>query len=744
MGRILRSVVLAGLAALFPALTSAAVVINEILPNPVGTDTGAERIEIYNTGPNAVDMTGWAIDDAATIDSAPVRARIPEDLVASGCSNSAIIGPGEFRVLMMQGGAAVLNNTGDVVYLVSNRVVPATVVHVVTYPGVPAEGVVWAALPNGSTNFDWRTASLCASNGNTGDIVAPATIADLVAATGAKPGEIRLTWTAPGDDGVTGTASGYDIKLNHSVITLANFAASADLERFISEPLPAAGGAPETLYVFGLNPDSTYYFAIQSQDEVPNTSGISNSPGIAPTPGTLLSPNLGFNTYFGNLHSHTSYSDGVQTPTDAFNFARFTAPTPLDYLAVSDHNHVSAGMQLPDYALDISEAGLANADGDFVALNGQEWGLAVNGHVNIIESPVLFGWDAGNYDVFVPEGDYASLYAAVLAHPPTSSPVILEWCHPGASDFGNFLFNADAKAAVHLMAVVNGPSTSVKTDESDIGNTGYDATFQNALRKGFRVSPTADQDNHNATWGAATQSRTAVLTSSKTKSNILNALAARRCYATQDHNVVVNFSAEGHAMGEVFTRPEGIRIAVQVSDPDVGQNVSEIELFRGITGTSQATRVAFNLNSNTLQWRDTQSFASGTEAHYYVKVRMASNANVWTGPVYVTYDPSFALGVGDGPKSKNGLALAASPNPARGPVTAEFTLAKDEAQASLGLYDLNGRLVRRIMDGARSAGVQRVVWDGRSTDGSRPKAGVYFLRLQTSLGSASQKVLVLQ
>ena len=58
------------LAALVASLTRAAsaqVVINEILPNPVGTDTGTERIEVYNAGPNPVDLTGWAIDDAATI-----------------------------------------------------------------------------------------------------------------------------------------------------------------------------------------------------------------------------------------------------------------------------------------------------------------------------------------------------------------------------------------------------------------------------------------------------------------------------------------------------------------------------------------------------------------------------------------------------------------------------------------------------------------------------------------------------
>ena len=90
--------------------------INEILPNPAGSDTGTERVEIYNAGAGAVDMTGWAIDDAVTIGQVAVRARIPEDLDPT-CSTSAVIGPGQFRVVMMQGGAQVLNNTGDDVYL---------------------------------------------------------------------------------------------------------------------------------------------------------------------------------------------------------------------------------------------------------------------------------------------------------------------------------------------------------------------------------------------------------------------------------------------------------------------------------------------------------------------------------------------------------------------------------------------------------------------------------------------------
>ena len=63
---------------------SAALFINEVFPNPVGIETGLdEKVEIYNSGPFAVDMTGWGIDDAVTISSAAVRARIPEDFDAT-------------------------------------------------------------------------------------------------------------------------------------------------------------------------------------------------------------------------------------------------------------------------------------------------------------------------------------------------------------------------------------------------------------------------------------------------------------------------------------------------------------------------------------------------------------------------------------------------------------------------------------------------------------------------------------
>jgi len=746
--RALRAVLpLAALLLATPLPALAQLRINEIFPNPVGAETGPEEwVEIYNAGPNAVDMTGWAIDDLVTFTQVAVRARIPEDLDPA-CSTNPVIGPGEFRVVRMLAGSAVLNNGGDTVYLVSDRLLNATVVDVVVYPAA-AEGVSWGCIPNGTTSFAFRSPTTpCASNGGpAGDFTAPGTVNDLLAAPGAFPGEVRLTWTAPGDDGAAGTASAYLIKVSHDPLTAGNFDAAADLDRWINEPLPKAGASAETLFVFGLDPDSTWHFALKAQDEVPNTSAMSNETSTAPLAGTPLNPNLGYLHYYGNLHSHTSYSDGVQTPAQAYAFARNSAPTPLDFMAVTEHNHSGAGMSVASYPLLQAEAAAANDEGNFVALFGQEWGIiSTGGHANVFEAPVLFGWEPGNYDQFVAEGDYTGLYTAFRANPPAGGlPTVIEWCHPSSGDFNSYALTTDSRATVSLMAMGSGPAFSTSTTESDAPSvTGNEILFQDALRKGHRVSPTIDQDNHNATWGAATQGRTAVLASGLTKSQILGALGSRRAYATTDHNTQVQFSAEEHAMGEAWTAGQGVRIAIHVVDPDPGAGVAQIDLLRGITGVSNAVVVATSLGNDSFAWRERQVFPAGTEAHYYARIRMNDNAQVWTGPVYVKYDPSAVTAV-DGRGSGAGLSLVAGPNPTFGRVRASFSVPRATDDAELSIYDAGGRRVMTLIDGPLAAGEQRVEWTGSDEAGRPAPAGIFFLRLRVGAESAVRKVLLVR
>ncbi len=84
---------------------------------------------------------------------------------------------------------------------------------------------------------------------------------------------VRLTWTTPGDDSLSGTASQFDLRFSTSAITAANFASAT---RWNGTPTPTASGTTQSTTVTGLSPNTTYWFAIKTADEVPNWSGLSN------------------------------------------------------------------------------------------------------------------------------------------------------------------------------------------------------------------------------------------------------------------------------------------------------------------------------------------------------------------------------------------------------------------------------------------------------------------------------------
>jgi hypothetical protein len=84
---------------------------------------------------------------------------------------------------------------------------------------------------------------------------------------------VSLSWTAPGDDSLSGNASQYDLRYSTSAITSTTFASAT---RFMPTPTPATSGTRQSVIVTGLLPNTTYYFAIKTGDEVPNWSGISN------------------------------------------------------------------------------------------------------------------------------------------------------------------------------------------------------------------------------------------------------------------------------------------------------------------------------------------------------------------------------------------------------------------------------------------------------------------------------------
>lgn len=66
------------------------------------------------------------------------------------------------------------------------------------------------------------------------------------------------------------------------------------------------------------------------------------------------------------------------------------------------------------------------------------------------------------------------------------------------------------------------------------------------------------------------------------------------------------------------------------------------------------------------------------------------------------------------------------------------------ASVAVVVYDLSGREIKRLVDGAQSAGAHRVQWDGRDAVGNRVAAGTYFYRLQTGAFSTARKLMLLE
>lgn len=157
-------------------------------------------------------------------------------------------------------------------------------------PGAVISGYGLSGLASGSTRYfavrytDGDGLRGCISNAagaTVADVTAPAAIADLgVLATTATTATLR--WTAPGDNGTTGTATSYRVRyrIGSPISTEGEWAAATVVS---GPPSPAAAGSVEGMTVSGLTSDRTYYFAVRAVDDGGNQGGLSNSPfGITP------------------------------------------------------------------------------------------------------------------------------------------------------------------------------------------------------------------------------------------------------------------------------------------------------------------------------------------------------------------------------------------------------------------------------------------------------------------------------
>lgn len=135
-------------------------------------------------------------------------------------------------------------------------------------PSVDAGGNPNPVTPDGGGGADGGGN---VDSGGPKDTTAPLAVSDLAAFTESHTA-ITVKWTAPSDP-PGGNVSSYEVRRSKANIANdAEFAAATA----VTVPGPKAAGAPESFTVLGLDPDTTYYFAIRAKDAAGNVGPISN------------------------------------------------------------------------------------------------------------------------------------------------------------------------------------------------------------------------------------------------------------------------------------------------------------------------------------------------------------------------------------------------------------------------------------------------------------------------------------
>jgi hypothetical protein len=110
---------------------------------------------------------------------------------------------------------------------------------------------------------------------------------------------------------------------------------------------------------------------------------------------------------------------------------------------------------------------------------------------------------------------------------------------------------------------------------------------------------------------------------------------------------------------------------------------------------------------------------------------------------FAVMEPGSPTGIGDEPGAGELRLHPSSPNPFRADTRIAYDIV-EPAPVRLLVFDLSGRVVRRVLDSAeQGAGSYSATWDGRDEDGSRVVPGLYFFCLETLGQSRTQKVLLI-
>ncbi|MFP3154783.1 InlB B-repeat-containing protein [Lachnospiraceae bacterium ZAX-1] len=364
---------------------------------------------------------------------------------------------------------------------------------------------------------------------------------------------------------------------------------------------------------------------------------------------TLKPAGGGEQAYFGQIHAHTTMSDGAGTVQEAFAWARDQAH--LDFFAVTDHSNsfdiAPAGDNATVYNLgaynagnakwlESKEAALEANRSDYVSIYGYEMTWSGGpGHINTFNTQGFVSRNNTTLNSKTNDAGMKAYYALLKATPESIS----QFNHPGTT-FGNFTnfayYDAAIDKQITLIEVGNGEGT--------IGSGGYFPSYEQytmALDKGWHVAPTNNQDNHKKGWGTSNTCRTVIWTNDMTEGGLYTALKDMRVYASEVPDLSITYKMNGEPLGEILQDvPATANFTAQIENGTASNTIKSVSLITN--GGVEIGKQTFNAKNVDYSF----TLDNPTAGYYYLRVvdmvgaseRIAVTAPVWMGK-------SAALGV---------------------------------------------------------------------------------------------------
>ena len=409
-----------------------------------------------------------------------------------------------------------------------------------------------------------------------------------------------------------------------------------------------------------------------------------------------------YQPYFGQLHSHTQYSDGSGTLDSALSYIRSLPDSAnVQFVAFTDHSNYFDSKNDPNVEAALYDTSLVkdsdanhswktykntiaqfNEDnaGSMVAIGGFEMTWSGGpGHINTFNTPGIVSRNNSTLNNKTDDAGMKAYYALLSQEEGKNS--ISQFNHPGTT-FGNFkdfnYWDPVIDSRMYMVEVGNG--------EGQIGAGGYYPSYEQyimALDKGWHLAPTNNQDNHQGKWGNANDARDVILTDNFTEEGIYDAIRALRMYATEDKNLELGYTVNGLMMGSrIETVPGKLDIEVSVYDPDRTDSIAKVEV---VVNSGKVAHV----------WDDPAEFKSGTlsvtlapeYSYYFIRVTQKDGDLAVTSPVWV--GESLKLGISNmvcgtaTPVTDEELTLT----------TTLFNSENADATVTSLVYSINGKVI---------------------------------------------------